>query len=60
MLELNNLRPECQGSFAGAVAAKSLDANTEAWFGVDVVHRHLVGMLGGGHPHRLKLGSDVR
>ncbi len=60
MLELFDLAAKSQRTFARAVATKPLDANPEAGFAVDVVHRHLVGMLGDGQSHRFELRSDVR
>ena len=59
VLELNDLRAECHWTFAGAVAAEPLRANPQTRFGVNVVHRHLVGVLGDRHAHGLKLSSDV-
>ena len=59
MLELNDLRADGQRTLAGAVAAEPLRADSQTRFAVDVMHRHLVGVLGDRHAHGLKLRSDV-
>ena len=59
MLELFDLAAKSQRTLTGAVSTEPLHANPEAGFAVDVVHGHLVGMLGNGHPHRFELGSNV-
>ena len=59
MLELDDLGANRQRTLAGAVAAEALDANPKTRLRIHAVHRHLVGVLGGGHAHGFELGGNV-
>jgi len=63
MLELSDLAAECTDALADAQAAEALNANAKTRLAVDVVHRDLIGVQRGRHPHRSELlvnvGRDV-